>query len=573
MGHKRVFSRVSLAGMLIAGILLAHRPSAAHPLGNFSINHYTGIRVTRDVIELRYRIDMAEIPTFQEIQETGIVSEAGHPSLSGYLARKAEALKEGLFLEVNGRRLPLWEEASEVIFPPGAGGLPTLKLGILYRAPLDSVIPAGLNQLRYRDANFAGRAGWKEIVAVGGPGIALISSSVPDKDRSLQLTDYPTDLLNSPPQDLEARVTFTHEGPSRAVATVGSPGPPSPEGGADQPHAIDPPTTERSVTAPPSAELVDGPLEPALPPEDARAEARTGVEPIRLQGHSQAPPRNSFTELVATKQLSFGIILIAVAVAAGLGALHALEPGHGKTVVAAYLVGSRGTAWHALWLGLIVTGSHTAGVYLLGAVTLYASQYIVPERLYPWLGVVSGLIIASLGGSLFLRRYAGEAHPHAHGHSHDRGHSHHHDDGPSHHQQGHHARGPGGAPGQTQRAHGYRRHATAATVSPRQLVTLGVTGGIVPCPAALVVLLSALSLHRVGFGFLLIVAFSLGLAAVLIAIGLLMVYARRFMSRVQAEGTLITRWLPLASAAVITLFGAAIAVQALIAAGILQIRL
>jgi ABC-type nickel/cobalt efflux system permease component RcnA len=102
---------------------------------------------------------------------------------------------------------------------------------------------------------------------------------------------------------------------------------------------------------------------------------------------------------------------------------------------------------------------------------------------------------------------------------------------------------------------------------------LGVTGGIVPCPAALVVLLSALSLHRVGFGFLLIVAFSLGLAAVLIAIGLLMVYARRFMSRVQAEGTLITRWLPLASAAVITLFGAAIAVQALIAAGILQIRL
>ena len=107
----------------------------------------------------------------------------------------------------------------------------------------------------------------------------------------------------------------------------------------------------------------------------------------------------------------------------------------------------------------------------------------------------------------------------------------------------------------------------------RELLALGVTGGIVPCPAALVVLLSAVALQRVGFGLFLIVAFSIGLAAVLIAIGLLMVYARRLMARVEGNGPLITRWLPLTSSATITMLGVAIAAQALMSAGILAIRL
>jgi ABC-type nickel/cobalt efflux system permease component RcnA len=240
----------------------------------------------------------------------------------------------------------------------------------------------------------------------------------------------------------------------------------------------------------------------------------------------------------------------------GLGAFHALEPGHGKTVVAAYLVGSHGTAWHALCLGLIVTMTHTAGVYLLGLVTLYASHYIVPERLYPWLGVISGLLIVGLGGWLLLRRYAASEHGHAHPHPqapaqmHSHPHTHNHDHGHPHH-----------------------HHEPSEHVSYRQLLALGVTGGMVPCPAALVVLLSALSLRRVGFGLLLIVAFSAGLAAVLIAIGLLMVYARRFMTRFQGDSALVSRWLPLTSAATITIFGLAMVVQALVAAGVLQVRL
>jgi nickel/cobalt exporter len=501
-----------LAVLCLVGLMATPQWSTAHPLGNFSINHYTGIRLDAGGIELRYIIDMAEIPTFQEIQETKIAPQMDDTGLDAYLAQKVEALENGLILEVNGQRLPLQAEAREVMFPPGAGGLPTLKMAIGYRAVLDDGALVSLNELRYRDTNFAGRAGWKEIIATAGQGVMLVQSSVPERDRSRALSDYPTDLLNSPPQDLEARMLFARGGGDLS---------------AGAPHLQ--------------------------------------IQPARLEVNRQAAPSSAFTELVTTQQLGFGVVLFATAVAAGLGAFHALEPGHGKTVVAAYLVGSKGTAWHALLLGLIVTGSHTAVVYFLGVVTLFASRYVVPEQLYPWLSLISGLIIAGLGCALFLRRYAGSASRHDDDHSH--GHPHHHPFGHhhTHDAAGRHAHGHEG--------HAHHEHQTSDKVSRRELLALGVTGGIVPCPAALVVLLSALSMHRVGFGLLLIVAFSLGLAAVLIAIGILMVYARRVMARFQGDGVLITRWLPLTSAAVITVFGIAIAIQALVAAGILQIRL
>jgi ABC-type nickel/cobalt efflux system permease component RcnA len=513
--------------MALAAVLLLPSSSAAHPLGNFSISQYAGIHIGPEVVEVGYLIDMAEIPTFQEIQETGIVPEVGHPGLRGYLTRKVEALKEGLLLEVDGRRLQVEPGSKkEVVFPPGAGGLLTMKLGVVYRAKLPGPASAGPSHLYYRDSNFKGRAGWKEIIATGDRGVRLTESSVPAKDRSHELSDYPVDLLNSPPQDLEARVVFTR------------------------------------------AELA-----PAAAVESGTTASGKGGAKDRLEANKQQTPRSAFTDVMSTKTLSLDVVLIALVVAAGLGAFHALEPGHGKTVVAAYLVGSHGTAWHAVWLGLIVTASHTAGVYLLGAVTLYASRYVVPERLYPWLGLVSGLAIAGLGFTLFLRRYAGATSPHGHDHSHDHGHSHHHEH-PHHHGPFDHSHGPDHEKTSDPHAgHHSHQHEPSGRVSLAGLITLGVTGGIVPCPAALVVLLSALSLNRVGFGLLLIVAFSVGLAAVLIAIGLLMVFARRFMARFHGDGPLINRWLPVTSSAVITLLGLGIAVQALVTAGILQIRL
>ena len=547
MTDKRVQWHLILPTLIVVGLLATPHGGPAHPLGNFSVSHYAAIRLGPDALVLRYIIDMAEIPTFQEIQDTKIVPQGGHPSLPAYLAQRVEALRAGLSLELNGQPLRLSPEASELSFPPGAGGLPTLKLGMLLRASLGEASAATVHELRYRDANFPGRAGWKEIIAAGEPGITLVSSSVPEQDRSHELADYPTDLLNSPPQNVEARVAFARQALAPGLAAVRSPPARAPE--TIQDH--------RSPSPLVGEDRGEG--------NRASGEVRPPVEPVRLEVNRQPTPRSSFTELVTTQQLRLGIVLVAMAVAVGLGAFHALEPGHGKTVVAAYLVGSRGTAWHAMMLGLIVTVTHTAGVYLLGAVTLFASRYVVPERLYPWLGVTSGLIIAGLGFSLFLRRYAGSeharAHDHAHSHSHAYGHAH------------QHTHGPGGEHAHMHDHHPHPPHHVPSTVSLHELTALGVTGGIVPCPAALVVLLSALSLNRVGFGLLLIVAFSIGLAAVLIAIGILMVYAHRLVAQFQGDGVLMTRWLPLTSAAVMTMFGVAIAGQALVAAGILQIRL
>jgi ABC-type nickel/cobalt efflux system permease component RcnA len=203
---------------------------------------------------------------------------------------------------------------------------------------------------------------------------------------------------------------------------------------------------------------------------------------------------------------------------------HALSPGHGKTIVAAYLVGQRGTPLHAAALGLIVTVTHTIGVFALGLITLALSQLIVPEQLYPWLNLVSGLLVVAIGAAVFRSRYR---HQRAHSH----GHHHHH-----HHEHG--------APGR------------------RSLVAVGISGGLLPCPSALVVLLAAISLHRVAFGMLLIVAFSAGLALSITGIGLVAVFAKRLFRRASFEGRLV-RLLPAASALVILAAGLAMTVRAL----------
>jgi ABC-type nickel/cobalt efflux system permease component RcnA len=537
-----------LAGLLslavaLAASVLAPPAARAHPLGNFSISHYTALRVEPDRISITYIIDMAEIPTFQELHAKGLVPDPSHPSVASYLQPAIEALGAGLQLEVNGTRLILHARSSGVAFLPGAGDLPTMKMEAVYQASLDRVGLRRLNELHYRDENFAGRAGWKEIVAVAGPRTSLAASSVPEQDRSQALTDYPTDLLDSPPQDDEARLLFSIT-PAAAAPTIPAPArfdAPAPRWRAQKATIATVASAGKVTTSGGSAD----------PP---RIEGEAG--PTISVANRQPTPRSVFTQLVTAKELSFGVVVLALISALGVGAAHALEPGHGKAVVGAYLVGSRGTAWHAVFLGLVVTAAHTAGVFLLGLVTLYASRFMVPERAYPWLGAASGLTIAGLGAWLFLQRYAGRD---AQGHHHKRGdhlhaHEHHHDD---HHngQDGHHD-----------------HHHHAAT-SVRQLFALGITAGVLPCPAALVVLLSAIALRRTGFGLLLIVAFSFGLASVLIAIGLLMVYARRFMARGHGDGPILRRWLPLTSAAVITVLGVTIAIQALISAGIVQVRL
>ena len=447
---------------------------------------------------------------------------------------------------------------------------------MVYRAALPPGDGPATAVLVYRDGNYGERAGWKEIVARAAPGVTFVASTVPEHDRSRELTDYPADPAESPPQALEAQVVFARpSSPTSAAALTpaptrrpDSPGPPGSGGGEAAPQV---PTARASVR-------VEEPA-PADPTGTNDVAPPAALETRGLAANAKGTPRNAFTALLAGGPLGPGMLLFALAVAASLGALHALEPGHGKTVVAAYLVGSRGTAGHALLLGLVVTASHTVGVYLLGAVTLYASRHVVPERLYPWLGAASGILIVCLGVSLLYRHLAGPgaaprgpafdhthehralassdheaAHAHGieHGHYHGRNHD---DDRDDDHSDNH------------DHGHGHHHHHVPdGPVSLQALVALGVSGGIVPCPAALVVLLSAVAMGRIGLGLLLIVAFSVGLAAVLIAIGLLVVYARRLavrFGRAGVEGPLVRRWLPLTSAAVITASGVVITVQAL----------
>ena len=273
-------------------------------------------------------------------------------------------------------------------------------------------------------------------------------------------------------------------------------------------------------------DLLQSPLDQTSVTTDLAPGDGPDLTPSVSSGRSlQAPDRvadSGFAGLVGRSHLSLLVILASLGAALFWGAAHALSPGHGKTIVTAYLVGRRGTVRHAGLLGLIVTITHTIGVFTLGLVTLALSQFIVPDRLYPWLNLVSGLLVVGIGASVFYSRWR---HRRAHTHGHD--HYHH------------------GEP----------------DASFRSLLAVGVSGGLLPCPSALVVLLAAISLHRVAFGLLLIVAFSAGLALTITAIGCAAVLARGAFRRVSLEGPLV-RLLPAASALVILAAGLAMTVRA-----------
>ncbi len=420
--------------LLIAAIAaLALAPAAsAHPLGNFTINHFSRVQVSGDRIYVRYVVDMAEIPTLQKVP----------------LSTK------GLALRVDGATVPLRVVRTALAHPLGAAGLHTTRFEAILAGPEIT----GSARIAYRDDSYPGRIGWKEVVV----GAQTASTSN-------ELRSYPKDLLSSP---LDIR---------SAAATLA-------------------PTND-----------------PA---------------PTLLSGRAlQAPDRiadSGFASLIGRGRLSFLVILGSLAVALFWGAAHALSPGHGKTIVTAYLVGNRGTPRHAALLGLITTVTHTIGVFALGAVTLALSAFIVPDRLYPWINVLSGALVVTVGLAVLTGRWR-SAHEHSHDHGHDNGHHHHHHEPPQ---------------------------------NLRGLVAVGISGGLLPCPSALVVLLAAISLHRVAFGMLLIVAFSLGLALTITGIGLLAVLAKRAFGRFDLNGGLI-RFLPALSALIIVLAGVAMTARAI----------
>lgn len=514
--------------------------ASAHPMGNFSINHYSAISVAEKGIQLEYIIDLAEIPTFQEMEGLDLnhdrqVSDAESALFS---KQKAQEFVRNISLRVNERPLALETVQSSLNVVPGAGGLPTLVLRIHYFARWKTEPQSIQNAIHFRDDNYPERIGWKEIVIRNSNSIAISQKNPTFEDRSKELTEYPQDATMSPPQETEA--TFHFALPMSLAAK-------HPMELQSKNHAVSTKQVSKGIAPVQKDTPAVKTIAKAILPDKSR---------VSSQNANTSPPNkreDSFTRLITAQNLTGDVIAFSLLVAFALGAMHALSPGHGKAIVAGYLVGSRGTAWHALFLGAVVTLTHTIGVFILGLLTLFGSRYILPENLYPWLGFISGISIVIIGLSLFRKRFKAmqERHPQdkAHApqenHSHDHPHEHHHD-----HEHGHdHSHLP--------------VDSKTGAISAKSLLTVGISGGALPCPSALVVLLSAISLHRIGFGLLLIVAFSLGLAVVLTSVGVLFVYASHWTRKLRFGGTLLYR-MPLISSLIISVLGFAIAIQSLL---------
>lgn len=501
-----------LAGLVAICLCLEFPASLwAHPLGNFTVNRYSRLEIGEKQVRLIYIIDMAEIPTHQERaqMDTNGDQQISQAEQDQYLTAQVASLQNNAHLTIDGAAVVWAKETSHLEFHDGQANLPIMRLEARYVAPLHSVTAS--RQAAYQDDNFPDRIGWREVVVRAEPGVTLLNSTAPDKDQSNELRNYPSDLLQQPADVYQANFSF------QLQASAGQ-------------------QTATSATA---------------------SKALPASETSSLALRQAAGP---FADRIAIPTLGPLAIILALLAAFGYGAAHALTPGHGKTIVGAYLVGSRGTIRHAIFLGLTTTITHTAGIFALGLVMWFASSFILPEKIFPWMSLLSGVLVVLIGVSLiwgglrnFLGRNNGE---HAHEHSHDHAHEHAHAPGFVHsHGPGHiHSHLPPGVEGES--------------LSWRSLLMLGISGGLVPCPDALVGMLGAIALQRVGFGLIMLIAYSLGLASVLTLIGVLLVHSGKLFERIPESGRVL-RFMPVASALFITLVGLGIAWQALVQTGML----
>jgi len=433
----------SLLLILVVAFAALAAPAAAHPLGNFSMNHIAEVSVSDGRVDVRYVLDQAEIPTFQE---------RGVARAERVRRKRAEVLRR-LRVTADGRPLALTPGTPTLALRPGAGGLQTTRFELTLGAAVHA------RRVEVRDGTYPGRVGWRAIVARPGRATA-VRSSVPATEPTHGLTRYPKDALSSP-ADI------------RSATLAARPG-------------------NGTVTAP-------------------GADAKGTADGSRESGRATAG--DGLAGIFADASAGRGVLILLLLAAFGWGAVHALSPGHGKAMVAAYLVGTRGTARHAAALGATVTVTHTAGVLLLGVVALTLSAFILPEQLYPWLNLASGLLVVGVGAAVLRKRARRRHHHHHHHHPED--------------------------------------------LSTRGILAMGASAGLIPCPSALVVLLGAVAQHQLALGLVMIVAFSLGLAATLTALGIAVVHA----TKLPVPGR-VAAALPTASAFAIVCVGVVLTVQA-----------
>lgn len=485
---------------IFVALLFLAVSSSAHPLGNFSVNQYSRLTVEKSEIKIRQILDIAEIPTFQaqsriDTDKDGIMSDA---ELQIYAENLAPQIISNLFLTVNNQPFEIGIERKNIALKQGEGNLPTLRLEMDLSAKIQTAQTA--NRVNFENKNYAERVGWNEIVIARAGGIEVFNSTAAGSGVTDEIRSYPQETLDAPLSERKAEFSFT----SRTIPESSNP-----------------------------------------------LQNRDGHKTVSVL------QRDKLAELISVPEITFSIALFGLLIAFGLGAMHAMSPGHGKTVVGAYLVGSRGTPKHAAFLGITVTITHTLGVFALGLITLFASNYILPEKLMPFLSFISGLLVLYIGLTMFQTRLFSilgweKAGHHHHGHSHE----HHHHGEHSHMHDGHHHHEHDEFT-HTHDGHTHS-HLPPEEVSWKSLLALGVSGGLLPCPSALVLMLSAISLGRTGYGLILTIAFSFGLATTLTAVGFIFLYLGKVFGSSRLAENRIFKALPVASAFIISCVGAII---------------
>ncbi|WP_262058352.1 sulfite exporter TauE/SafE family protein [Streptomyces sp. STR69] len=551
---RRLFA--SAAAVLTAAGALLLVPTAAasaHPLGNFTVNRYDGLVVAPGVLRVTHIEDLAEIPATQAKPD---IKQLG---MTEWARQRCDKAAEGSKVTVDGRTVALTPGTSTALLRPGQAGLNTLRVECSSTAAL----PKGSTvALGFHSAGLTTGPGWREITARADR-MTLTGTDVPKKSVSHELTSYPKDLLSSP---------------------------------AD--------ITKASLRARPGG--------PALT-EDDQAPSDSAASSILPRGADRWT--EALNNLVARHHLSVGFAALSLLIAIALGAMHALAPGHGKTLMAATAAarGGRARLKDVLPLAASVTVTHTLGVIALGLLVTAGSA--ATPSVIAWLGIASGVLVLFAGGNLVRRAWrnrprpqapshehphphphggghshetakspkrslvlastharAGstntltEAHPHPHSHDdHDHDHSHDHDHGHDHphphehdHEHGHshdHA---------VEHTHGGFTHTHSTAPTLRGTLLLGFAGGLVPSPSAVVVLVGAAALGQAWFGLLLVVAYGVGLALTLTAAGFAVVKLGTGMNRVldrrprwttSPMAVLVRRTLPLASAFVVVALG------------------
>lgn len=480
----------------------------AHPLGNFSVNQFSRVEVEKSQIKVRSILDLAEIPTFQlkgeiDTDKDGVYSQN---ELDAYAEKISAQHISNLHLSVDGNEIALAESSKKIGLRDGEGNMPLIRVEWNLTAALPPEI-SGNTRVIFENKNYTERIGWNEIVVGRTSGVNIFDSTAKGSGLSDELKTYPQESLIIPLEERRAEFSFTAN---------------------------------------------------AIPANASVLQNRDGHTTAAVQ-------KDKFAELIDVPEITPSIILFGLLLAFGFGAMHAMSPGHGKTVVGAYLVGSRGTVKHAVFLGLTVTITHTLGVFALGFVTLFASEYFLPEKMIPFLSFVSGLLVFFVGVSLFKDRLFSVLgwkkslhHHHGYDHTHDHSHSHDHHEH-SHHSHEHHTHDHEhhSHDGLTH-THGGRAHThlPPENVTWKSLLALGISGGLLPCPSALVLMLSAISLGRVGYGLILTLVFSFGLAATLTAVGLVFLYAGKAFGGSRFSNHPIAKGIPVFSAFVIAFLGA-----------------